>query len=271
MKIALFLCLMVVLALVLAQFFLADSLSAEAARQEEIIRAAPIPALRDPVEIPELMRAFALRGLAGQDGMPRAVRLAQDAQMLRGEVWSPLRARQHIAIAEPGFAWVAEQPGWLVPAVRVIDRFTNGHGALEVRVLGSIRVGKADGPDADVGEAMRYLSELPWVPDAILSNLSITWREADTNVMEAELSLPSRPVIVRFTFDDVGDVVEIVGLDRPDVSSDETILRTWRGVFSDYAEIAGRRIPRAAEVGYVDEGVYAPYFRCRITSYEMLR
>ena len=270
MKIAILICLMLVLAVVLAQLVVARGFLAEVARQEEVIRTAPVPELRDPVEIPELMRAFALRGLAGRDGMPRAVRLTQEAEMLRGEDWSPLVARQHIAIAEPGFAWVAEQPGWPVPAVRVIDRFTGGNGLLEVRLFGSIPLARVEGSDADVGEAMRYLVELPWVPDAILSNQSITWRQVDANAIEAELSLSSRPAIVRYRFDDAGNVEKISAKDRPDVSSGETVLREWRGLFSDYAEINGRRIPRAAEVGYVDSGVYAPYLRVRVSSYEML-
>lgn len=30
-------------------------------------------------------------------------------------------------------------------------------------------------------------------------------------------------------------------------------------------------MPRAAEVGYVSDSTYEPYFRSRITSYQMLR
>ena len=66
MKIAILLCLFAALALVIAHIVLARGFSAEVARQEEIIRTTQVPEMRDLAEIPELMRAFALRGLAGQ-------------------------------------------------------------------------------------------------------------------------------------------------------------------------------------------------------------
>ncbi len=271
MKIVLVVVLILVLAAVVAQLVMARGFLAEVARQEDKVRNAPVPQMRDPDSIPEPMRRFALRGFAGQGGLPRAVHFTQAAELLRGDAWSTLPARQHIAIAEPGFAWVGEQPGWPVPFVRVIDRFTDGEGELEVRLFGSIRLARVRGPDADVGEAMRYLAELPWAPDAILANGAITWRQIDPQTVEAELPLSPRPAAVRFRFDDAGDVVEIAAADRPDTSSGETVLRPWRGLFSDYVEMGGRRIPRTAEVGYADDGVYAPYFRGRITSYRVLR
>lgn len=271
MKMATIICLVLLAAVIFAVLILARGFTAEVVRQEAMIRAAPTPEARDSEEIPELMRRFAERGLVGQGAMPRAVRLTQEARMLQGENWSTMTARQHIAIAEPGFVWVADGAGWPLPLVRVIDRFTDGAGLLEVRLLGAIRMARFDGPEADIGEAMRYLVELPWAPDAILSNRSIIWRAVDANTVEAALPLSSRPTVVQFRFDDAGDIVEVFAEGRPDVSSGQTVLRAWRGVFSDYGEIGGRRVPRAGEVGYVDDGIYAPYFRGRITSFEMLR
>ncbi len=271
MKTAIFVCLILLLAAVLAQFFLAGRFLAEIARQEQSIRTAPAADLRDPAEIPDAMRRFAGRGLASQANPPRAVHLTQEAQVLQGETWSTSQTHQHIAIAEPAFVWVAHGAGWPVPAVRVMDRFTGGEGLLEVRLFGSIRVGQFTGPDADIGEAMRYLAELPLAPDAIVSNGSILWRQIDAQTVEAELALPPGSAVVRFHLDDAGDVVEVTADDRPDVSSGERVLRQWRGVFSDYEEIGGRRVPHMAEVGYVNDGVYTPYFRGRITSYEVLK
>ncbi len=270
MKVALAAILIVLLGIALAQILLARRFQAEVTRQEQIVQSAPVPEARDPAELPDVVQRFAERGLAGQGGLPRAVRLTQDVEILRGDTWSRATARQHIAIAEPGFTWVADGSGWPFPSVRVIDRFTNGEGLLEVRLLGSLCVGGFDGPDADFGEAMRFVAELPLVPDAILANRSITWRALAVDVVEAELPISPRPVVVRFRFDEAGDVVEITAEGRPDVSSSTPVLRDWRGVFSEYGEIGGRRIPRFAEIGYVIDGVYAPYFRGRITSYERL-
>ncbi|MBF9050893.1 hypothetical protein GTA62_10335 [Roseobacter sp. HKCCD9010] len=198
MKISIIICFVLLATVIFAVLILARGFTAEVARQEAMIRAALTPEARDPEEIPELMRRFAERSLAGQGGMPRAVRLTQEARMLQGENWSTMTARQHIAIAEPGFVWVADGAGWPLPLVRVIDRFTDGAGLLEVRLLGAIRVARFDGPEADIGEAMRYLVELPWAPDAILSNRSIIWRAIDANTVEAALPLSPPRLLCSF-------------------------------------------------------------------------
>ena len=261
--------LILLLTIVLAHRLLARAFQAEVARQEQVILNAPIPETRNLNEIPERMRLFAQKGLASESDLPRSIRLTQEVEILKGGKWVALLAHQLIAVAETGFVWIGEQSAWPVPLVQVIDSFTNGKGHLEVRLLGAIRVARFDGPYADVGEAMRYLIELPWVPDAILSNPSINWRVIYPDLIEAELPVSSQSVSVQFRFDDMGDVVEIVAQGRPDISTGDVVLREWRGLFSDYGQISGRRIPLTAEVGYVNDGVYAPYFRGRITSYQM--
>ncbi len=271
MKITFVIILFVLVAAIIVQVILSQTFLAEVARQEGVVLNGPVPEARDSEDLPVLVRQFAERGLAVGGGLARAVRITQEAELRRGDAWQASRARQHIAVAEPGFVWLAEAPGWPMPSARVIDRFVRGEGLLEVRLLGAFPVARFLGPDADVGEAMRYLAELPWVPDAILANRAITWTEVDARAVEAALFVASRRVSVRFIFDEGGDIVEMNATGRPDVAGGETVLRDWRGVFSDYGEIGGRRIPRRGEVGYVHDGAYAPYFRGRVTSYEVLR
>ena len=45
------------------------------------------------------------------------------------------------------------------------------------------------------------------------------------------------------------------------------VSRPWRGLFSAYQDIGGRRVPRRGEVGYIYEGGYAAYFRGEIIAY----
>ncbi len=271
MKLAIFVVLLVLAVAIITQVILSHRFVAEVARQEGVLLDGPVPEARAPGDLPAPVRQFAERGLAGDGSLARAVRITQEAELKRGDGWQSSRAGQHIAVTEPGFVWLAEAPGWPVPAARVVDRFVRGEGLLEVRLLGSIPVARFEGPDADVGEAMRYLAELPWVPDAILANRAISWSEVDAQTVEAAMMVAARRVAVRFVFDEAGDVVEMNATGRPDVAGGETILRDWRGIFTDYGQIGGRRIPHRGEVGYVDGGTYAPYFRGRVTSYEVLR
>ncbi len=258
----------VVVGAILYLMLSAQRFSAEINRQIGKLSDAPVSKPRPEGDLPEILRAFALRGHAGENGFPRVVEFTQELELRQGEKWTAMTARQYIAINNPGFVWVAEGSGWPLPMVRVLDRFVEGEGLLEARLLGAVRVARFKGADADLGEAMRYVAELPWAPDAILLNRSVSWREVDTHVMEAKLPLSEGAAVVQLIFDDAGDVVEIYSDKRPDTSTGETVLREWRGIFGAYADIGGRRVPTEAEVGYLVDGNYVPYFRGRVTSYQ---
>lgn len=222
---------------------------------------------------PPAIRAFAERNGGGRGGPYRALRLTQEAQMqvAPGRGFSPAPATQTVGLGASGFVWTAESPGWPVPRARVIDAFVEGRGMFLVRILGSLPVVTATGPIYDRAEAMRYLAELPWAPDAILGNPEIRWTERPDGWIEAALDLPGGAAAVRFRLDG-GDIVEMHADGRPDLDANGTeISRIWQARFSDYQEIGGRRIPLSGEVGYVTGGVYEPYFRGRVTSYELLR
>jgi hypothetical protein len=104
----------------------------------------------------------------------------------------------------------------------------------------------------DRAEAMRYLAEMPWAPDAVLGNPEVTWADLGEGRYEAALDTPSGRVAVTFTLDAAGDIAEMTAL-RPDAGPDGAeILREWRGRYWGYDRVGGRRIPVEAEVGYVD-------------------
>ncbi|MEZ5721951.1 MAG: DUF6544 family protein [Paracoccaceae bacterium] len=139
---------------------LAAGFSRQIARAEARLTETPPGPVR--TDLPAAVQGFAERGLAGaRPGA--AVRLTQAAEMRldRGATWTALSARQTIAAAEPGFAWVAEMKIGPIPAVRVIDSYVDGAGRLEIRGLGAVPMGSDTGPEATLGEAQRYLAELP--------------------------------------------------------------------------------------------------------------
>lgn len=224
--------------------------------------------------LPDRVRAVALHAGAGQGGTVRGVRLTQTAQMqlAASKPWQPLSARQVISVLTPGFSWLASSRKGPVPVLYILDAYCAGSGLLQARLFGAIPVADAQGPELSTGEAMRYLAELPWAPDAILCNPDIAWTVAEDGWMEARLSLEAGTVLVRLRADDEGDIVEITAKDRPARLPDgSTALMDWRGLFSDHAKMGGRRIPLLGEVGYVEGGQYRPYWRGRITGYELVR
>ena len=246
---------------------MANGFSREIARTEARLASYPPGPLR--TDLPAAIQAFAERGMAGATpGV--AARFTQAAEMKRGATWTPFAARQISALPRPGFAWVAAVKFGPVPIVRVIDRFEDGEGRLEVRALGAFRTDTETGPDAALGEALRYLAELPWTPDAILVNTDIVWTETPDGVT-ARLETAGGPAEILFRFDEAGDIAGAEAEGRPAKRADGSLaVLPWRGRFKDYAEIGGRRVPLQGEVGYVYPDGYASYFRGRITGYSVI-
>jgi hypothetical protein len=224
-------------------------------------------------DLPPKIRRFAEGNIGENAGPFRAQRITQEAEFRQGPeaAWGPMPATQHIGLGAAGFVWDARSPGQLLPRFTVIDAYVNGTGLLRANLAGSLPVARATGPVIDRSEAMRYLAELAWAPDAILGNPDIIWAEREDGSVEAALDTGAGRVSVAYEFDGNGDIVGITG-QRPDTAEDGTVFtREWRGSFSGYDWVGGRRIPLRGEVGYVENGAFWPYWRGEITGLELLR
>lgn len=211
---------------------------------------------------------------AGRGGPARAVRLTQEAelQFSPGAPFEAAPATQTFALGAPGFVWFAEIPLLpLFPKVRVMDAYVGDEGSLSARLFGSVPVANAAGPEISRAQAMRYLAELPWIPDAISGNPGIIWTERPEGWIAATIPLDPVAATVRFRLDD-GKIVEMRAEDRPaeTLPDGSQVLLDWRALYADYADIGGRRIPTRAEVGYIRDGAYTPYWRGTIIDYQIL-
>ena len=253
--------------LALAHYVMSARFEAAAGRLSDRLTSGPQTGEAD---VPEAIRAFAQGNGGGENGPVRAAVLTQDAEIQRAPdgPFEALWATQTLGLGASGFVWLAETPDRMVPTIRVLDAFVGGAGMLRVRLFGSIPVASAGGADLDKGEAMRYLAELPWAPDAILGNPEIIWTELADGWIEAALTSPPAAVQFRLAY---GDIVEMRAENRPAQTPDGRIeYREWQARFESYDMVGDRRIPTEAEIGYVIDGVYAPYFRAWITSYSLI-
>ena len=240
----------------------------DTARLVDDVRSAPAPVVR--TDLPEIVRAYARRNMLGARVPARWVALTQDAELRqqKGGAWGEVSARQSIASGAPAFVWDARQKTLGLTMARVVDSFASGTGMLEVRIAGGYVVARAEGPDIDASEAMRYLAELPWNPDAILGNPELIWQVLDDARVTVSVMVNGQPVAFTFTFEN-GDIVSGRSDARPALENGKTVLRPWVGTFSDYGEIGGRRVPRLGEIGYVYEDGYEAYFRGRLKGLEV--
>jgi hypothetical protein len=231
----------------------------------------------DPQAIPEIVRAFAIRAGVPVTNPPLSASFNQLSEMRMNTdgAWMELHAEEVMGVREPGFVWYAEQKRNFFLVTRVVDAFVHDHGTLNVRLLGSLPLVDMAGPRTDEAELMRYLAELPWVPDALLHNPHLRWRQLEDDVVEVETSTAGTKAKVRFRFDTEGDIVEMQADERGRSEGKEVVMRPWRAYFRSYRRIEGtfagetgfRRIPTQAEVGWILDQGYSAYWRGQIATY----
>ena len=234
------------------------------------------PATR-PAEdrLPPMVADFARRSGAEPGPELRAATFAQDGELRlkQGGRFRPTVAWQVVSLGRAGFLWDARQSFGPVQVLRVVDAFVGGEGLLDARLFGSVPVARLSGRDLSLGEAFRYLAELPWAPDAILGNPDLVWRVTGPDTAEVRLATQGGVARVTFRFDERGDITGMEAKGRPARDGSGRMTRLdWQGRFADYRQIGPRRLPEYGEVGYVWPGTgYEPYFRGRIRDYRVTR
>lgn len=178
--------------------------------------------------------------------------------------WLRFKGVEDFEVERVAFSWRAR---FLL--LRVVDGYAGGEGRLEVRFLGLVPVLRAEGPDVDEGEALRYLAELPWVPHAMLANRELEWHEFDGRTVEVATTARSRRAGVKLEFDADGDIVGSRTDARPRKEGTEVVRRAWAGTFADYESVNGVRIPTRAEVRWELSAGPFVYWRGAVTSLEL--
>lgn len=227
------------------------------------------PSVQDQSDkLPDLVRDYALRAGAQVAAGQLALILTQkaDLRMKRGGLFKTFQAHQIIALGEAGFAWHARRGIGPLTWLRVVDVFAGGEGSLEARFFGALTVARANGVETTLGEAFRYLAELPWAPDAMLGNPVLQWRQSGEREVEVKMNTRVGTARVSFRFDENGDIIAMEARDRPATDpAGRPVRYDWRGRFGDYRQVGSRRLPAYGEVGYAYPDGYEVYFRARIT------
>jgi hypothetical protein len=161
-------------------------------------------------------------------------------------------ARQTIDLRRPGFVWTARTGP--LGTVTVVDRLEGVTGGGSVRLLGLIPLGGSDANPAILkGELLRYLAELPWAPDALLTNLALTWRVDSPRRLIVSAAVAGVRAEATFTLDEDGLIASVHAL-RPRQEGRLTRERLWSGTFLDYRLMDGRRVPARGEVSWEIDG-----------------
>lgn len=211
------------------------------------------------------MRGYAERVISNQPATGRRVRVRQIGEMTLKPGARPRRftAIEQFDIDRVAFVWRARFAILGPLALHVTDRYESGEGLLEVRVLGA-PLQRTRGPELTRGEAFRYLAEIAWVPQAILANPQLEWRELDDRAVEVATYAGGERIAVRLCFSETGEITKTVA-ERPRLEAGNA-LTPWIGEYGSYGEFGGVRIPTRGEVRWeLPEGPFT-YWRGKITS-----
>lgn len=222
-------------------------------------------------EVPELVRDYLTRVLPAEGSIPGQVRVTQVGEIRQkpGGRWLRFSAVEDFAVEEVAFSWRARFRLAPLVSLRVVDRYADGEGQLEARLLGLVPVLRARGHEVAEGEALRYLAELGWVPQAIVANRRLEWRELGARAVEVATKVGSTRVALRLEFDAAGDLIGAATDARPRTVGKRIVPTPWAGSYSDYVAFHGIRVPARAEVRWELEDGPFTYWRGRLTSLEL--
>jgi hypothetical protein len=216
--------------------------------------------------LPDLVRHYVERNVPPAALNASCVRFSELGEMqLRPGRWSSFLADQEMEADRVEFAWRANFRAAPLVSLRVRDWYRAGAAGLDVRLWG-VPVVRASGEDVARGEAMRYLAELVWVPQAFVSNRALEWREVDESSVDVSTRVGAERVAVTLRFNDAGDIVAMSS-ERPRRVGKRVVDTPWSGVFANYRELDGVRLPTTGEVSWLlPDGLFT-YFRCTLTAW----
>ena len=211
------------------------------------------------------MRRFFTHAIAEGSPLARGVRLTMAGRIKVG-VWLPFTAEQ--TVDGHSFAWRA-RVGWgpLTP-LRVLDRYADGAGSTEGRLLGRVTIFYADDPDTARSAAGRAaLESVVFAPATVLPGRGVTWRAEGEDSIVALFDLPPEHPEVRARIDGRGALESVSALRWGNPG------RQPFDYISCGCEVHAERrfgdvlIPSSVSVGWwFGTARYAPFFKARIAS-----
>jgi hypothetical protein len=224
-----------------------------------------------PESVPEPVARYLSRAVPPSAPEIEGARLQQTGtfQMGEGEEgWRAFTAQEVFRVNPPAFYWdarISVAPG-LSAFVR--DFYASGAAGMTGKVGGLVTVvNEAASPQLASGALARFLAEAVWFPTRLAVGPGLSWSPVDDDRATATLVDGDLSVSLTFTFDAQGDPVRVEGV-RARATEAGFVETPWIGVFSDYGEVGGFRIPRYGEVAWVVDGKLVLYWRGSIRSAE---
>jgi hypothetical protein len=233
-----------------------DGLLEQASFSGETITEADLTGLPDPV-----IRWMRWSGMVGSRRAD-VVRLKQQGRFqLEGRGWFPFTADQYFTTSPPAFVWRVNMQMFPLASVHGRDRYADGAGSMQMKILSLVPVVDKDGGGLDQGALLRYLGETIWFPSGALSRF-ITWDEIDSGSAKATMNYGGTVASAVFSIDAEGRPARIEA-DRYNDSRGRNL--PWTAESTEYGSFGGINMPVAGTGSWQLEDGEFTYIDWRVT------
>ncbi|NIP57731.1 MAG: hypothetical protein GWM92_05860, partial [Gemmatimonadetes bacterium] len=159
-----------------------------------------------------------------------------------GGRWMPSRGEEYFTRRPPAFLWAASIRAAPGLSVLARDTYAGGSGNMLVTLAGLVPIQDVRGPELDAASLLRWLSELPVLPSALLPDEHLSWEAVDDSSARARVRHGGIEVSGVYSFGDDG-LPTGFSARRYRTEGDRQVEREWEGWYRDYREVEGLLVP----------------------------
>jgi len=217
--------------------------------------------------LPEPVQRYFKYALRDGQEYIKFVRLKQigEFRMKENQPWMSIKAEQYFTTEDPAFIWRVKSTVAPFIWIEGRDMYYQGKGNMLIKLLSTITAADATGSEMDISSLIRFLSETPWFPTALLPSDYIEWKEIDSNSAQAVIKDNGCTASGIFSFNEKGEIIKFVTNDRYMEVDGKYFKEQWGGYYGNYQEIEGMKIPTEAEVEWNLSDKDLQYAKLKIT------
>ena len=226
--------------------------------------------LSDLEGLPEPVQRYFKHVLKDGQEYIKFVRLKQigEFRMKENQPWLPITAEQYFTTQKPAFLWRVHLKMNPLIWIEGRDVYYQGRGNMLIKLLSAINVVNAKGKEMDISTLIRFLSEAPWFPTALIPGDYIQWIEIEANSPQVMIKDEGYSASGIYTFNELGEIIKFESKDRYMEIDGNYSKETWSGYFRNYREINDIKIPTEGEVEWNLGDKDLPYAKLKITDIE---
>lgn len=219
--------------------------------------------------LPHPVRRYLAKSIAPGTPLAGSARFAMRGSIKLGRRWVPFHGHELLS-PHRGLVWAVRAAGLIAGS----DRYVQGEGSMDWKLVGLVPVLHADGPDISRSAAGRVAGEAVWVPTALLPRFGVSWRVTDPHHIAASYQLDEREHEVHLVLDDYARI-RSVALERwgdPD-GTGKSELHPFGFEATGHLMFGGVTIPSAGRAGwFLGTGRWpeSESFRFEISEYELV-